>query len=84
MQWVDITGLADGEYVLFVSKYETDNYVPQCKINFENNIVYVLFERNNRQPNSVVYVEFDGSAIAIFVLVLMRLIGLQFLEGSIW
>ena len=66
-QWVDITGLADGEYVLAVStNMETDNYVPQYEINFENNIVYVLFELETiGNQTSVVYAsEFDGSAIS--------------------
>ena len=66
-QWVDITGLADGEYVLAVStNMETDNYVPQYEINFENNIVYVLFELEtiNNQTSVVYASEFDGSAIS--------------------
>ena len=66
-QWVDITGLADGEYVLAVStNMETDNYVPQYEINFENNIVYVLFELETiGDQTSVIYAsEFDGSAIS--------------------
>ena len=66
-QWVDVTGLADGEYVLAVStNMETDNYEPQYEINFANNIVYVLFElETNGDQTSVVYAsEFDGSAIS--------------------
>ena len=43
---------------------ETDNYVPQYEINFENNIVYVLFELEtiNNQTSVVYASEFDGSA----------------------
>jgi hypothetical protein len=66
-QWVDITDLEDGEYVLAVStNMETDNYVPQHEINFENNIVYVLFEleTTENQTNVVYASEFDGSAIS--------------------
>ena len=66
-QWVDITDLEDGEYVLAVStNMETENYVPQYEINFENNIVYVLFELEtiDNQTNVVYASEFDGSAIS--------------------
>ena len=66
-QWVDVTGLVDGEYVLAVStNMETDNYVPQYEINFSNNIVYVLFEleTNGNQTSVVAATEFDGSAIS--------------------
>ena len=57
----------DGEYVLAVStNMETDSYVPQYEINFENNIVYVLFEleTNGGQTTVVSASEFDGSAIS--------------------
>ena len=66
-QWVDVTDLADGEYVLAVStNMETDNYVPQYEINFENNIVYVLFELETTDDQTTVVSasEFDGSAIS--------------------
>lgn len=66
-QWVDVTGLADGEYVLAVStNMETENYVPQYEINFSNNIVYVLFEleTNDGQTSVVAASEFDGSSIS--------------------
>ena len=66
-QWVDVTDLADGEYVLAVStNMETDNYVPQYEINFSNNIVYVLFEleTNDEQTSVVAATEFDGSSIS--------------------
>ena len=66
-QWVDVTGLADGEYVLAVStNMETDNYVPQYEINFSNNNVYVLFklETNDGQTTVVAASEFDGSSIS--------------------
>ena len=66
-QWVDVTDLADGEYVLAVStNMETDNYVPQYEINFSNNIVYVLFEleTNDDQTSVVAATEFDGSSIS--------------------
>ena len=66
-QWVDVTGLADGEYVLAVStNMETDNYEPQYEINFSNNIVYVLFEleTDGNQTSVVAASEFDGSAIS--------------------
>ena len=44
-QWVDITDLTEGEYVLAVStNMETDNYEPQYETDFSNNVVYVLFE----------------------------------------
>ena len=66
-QWVDVTGLEDGEYVLAVStNMETDNYEPQYEINFSNNIVYVLFEleTDGNQTSVVAAAEFDGSAIS--------------------
>lgn len=65
-QWVDVTGLADGEYVLAVStNMETDNYEPQYEIDYSNNIVYVLFELETTSNETVVVAasEFDGSSI---------------------
>jgi hypothetical protein len=62
-QWVDITDLYDGEYVLAVStNMETDNYIPQYEIDFSNNIVYVLFEFEDEEIISAS--EFDGSSIS--------------------
>ena len=40
-QWVDITGLADGEYVLAVPNMETDNYVPNMKLTLK--IILFMF-----------------------------------------
>ncbi len=66
-QWVDITDLVDGEYVLAVStNMETENYTPTPELDFSNNVVYVLFEivTNDQGETSVVSAsEFDGSAI---------------------
>ena len=62
-QWVDITDLYDGEYVLAVStNMETDNYIPQYEIDFSNNVVYVLFELEDEEIISAS--EFDGSSIS--------------------
>ncbi len=62
-QWVDITDLYDGEYVLAVStNMETDNYIPQYEIDFSNNVVYVLFEFEDEEVISAS--EFDGSSIS--------------------
>ena len=67
-QWVDVTDLEDGEYVLAVSSnMETDNYVPMYEIDFSNNVVYVLFEiETNSEGETVVLSasEFDGSSIS--------------------
>ena len=67
-QWVDVTDLEDGEYVLAVSSnMETDNYVPMYEIDFSNNVVYVLFEiETNDQGETTVLAasEFDGSSIS--------------------
>ena len=67
-QWVDVTDLDDGEYVLAVSSnMETDNYVPMYEIDFSNNVVYVLFEiETNSEGETVVLSasEFDGSSIS--------------------
>ena len=61
-QWVDITDLDEGEYVLAVStNMETDNYTPQYEIDFSNNVVFVLFEFQNDEIISAS--EFDGSSI---------------------
>ena len=62
-QWVDITDLYEGEYVLAVStNMETDNYIPQYEIDFSNNVVYVLFEFEDEEIISAS--EFDGSSIS--------------------
>ena len=62
-QWVDITDLTEGEYVLAVStNMETDNYQPQYETDFSNNVVYVLFEFEGDEI--IAASEFDGSAIS--------------------
>ncbi len=67
-QWVDVTDLEDGEYVLAVStNMETDNYAPMYEIDFSNNVVYVLFELETNSEDETVVLsasEFDGSSIS--------------------
>jgi len=67
-QWVDVTDLEDGEYVLAVSSnMETDNYMPLYEIDFSNNVVYVLFEIETNSDGETVVLsasEFDGSSIS--------------------
>jgi len=62
-QWVDITDLTSGEYVLAVStNMETDNYAPQYETDFSNNVVYVLFDFEGDEIISAS--EFNGSSIS--------------------
>jgi hypothetical protein len=62
-QWLDITDLDDGEYVLAVStNKETPNYVPQYEIDYSNNTKYILFEFAGDEIYSAS--EFDGSSIS--------------------
>ena len=67
-QWVDVTDLEDGEYVLAVSSnMETDNYIPLYEIDFSNNVAYVLFEIETNDDGETVVLsasEFDGSSIS--------------------
>jgi len=67
-QWVDVTDLEDGEYVLAVSSnMETDNYTPLYEIDFSNNVVYVLFEIETNEAGETIVLsasEFDGSSIS--------------------
>lgn len=61
-QWLDITTLQDGEYVLAVStNKETDNYTPQYEIDYSNNTKYILFSFEGSSILSAS--EFDGSSI---------------------
>lgn len=61
-QWLDITTLADGEYVLAVStNKETENYTPQYEIDYSNNTKYILFSFEGSSILSAS--EFDGSSI---------------------
>lgn len=62
-QWLDITELEDGEYVLAVStNKETDNYNPQYEIDYSNNTKYILFGFSDNEILSAS--EFDGSSIS--------------------
>ena len=61
-QWVDITDLYDGQYILGVStNMETENYTPQYETNYSNNSVYILFEFENNEIISVSH--FDDNSI---------------------
>ena len=67
-QWVDVTDLEDGEYVLAVSSnMETDNYTPLYEVDFSNNVAYVLFEIATNDDGETLVLsasEFDGSSIS--------------------